>query len=304
MLIAQTKPAPAGTVRVAGTRVSFMPPPGFMPSEQFTGYGLESEGAAVMIVEMPVRLAEVLPALSDPAALSKRSMILLGKEAVSVAGLSGWLFHYRQTAGGSELLKWMLVVGDAKELVMVTASFPTESERKFSAALRRSVLSVRWHRGESVAADEGLNFRVTVAGGTLKLARRMSNTLLYTPGGVFPNKSVDDPLFVVGPSTARTEIVDLKAFSVARVSQINEVGDIGVVEPGEITVDNLKGYEIETTGRDRKSGRPLAVYQVLLFDGDVYYLMQGLAGAQHASPHLETFKQMARSFRRVTLRDK
>lgn len=305
VLVAQTKPArQEAAARVAGTRVSLTPPPGFVAAERFAGYGLESEGASVMVTEMPAPLAKVLPSLGDPAALGKQSMTLLGREAVRVGGRSAWLFHYRQTAAGSEFLKWMLVIGDERELVLVTASFPKASARKLSAALRQSVLSARWNAGESVAAEEGLSFRVTVAGGTLKLASRFGNGLVYSAGGVIPVESVDDPFFVVGPSTGGPVTADRKAFSAARVSQVKEVSNVGAAEPGEITIDGLQGYEIVTTGRDRESGRPLVVYQVTLFDDEGYYLMIGLVGARHAPAHLDTFKQMARSFRRAPLKEK
>jgi hypothetical protein len=285
-------------VRVAGTRVSLVPPPNFTPSGRFTGYESEGEGAAIVVVEMPASVAEVAPALADSGALSKRGMLLLGREDVGAGGFSGLLFHYKQIALGSELLKWMLVIGDEKELVMVTASFPKESEAKLSPLLRRSVLSVRWHRGEGVVAGEGLNYRVS-EGGVLKLAQRVGNTLLYTPGGVMPAKSVDDPLFVVGPSTVWGGTRDRKGFSESRVFQINEVTNIGVLETSAITVNGLDGYEILTTGKDRKTGEPVTVYQVMLFDGDGYYLMQGIVGVRNAPSHLDTFRQMARSFRRV-----
>jgi len=286
-------------IRVAGTRVSLVPPPDFVPSERFTGFAREGDGASIVVLEMPVPAAEATPALADSAALSKRGMVLLGKEqAVSDGGHDGLLFHYRQAAAGLQYRKWMFVAGDAKRVLMVTASFPEEAGEALSAALKRSVLSTRWHRGEGVAAAEGLSYSIS-EGGPLKLASRVSNNLLFTPGGTVPVKSVEEPYFVAGPSTFPVEIRDRKAFSASRLLRIDGVTDIGAAEPKVITVDGLEGYEIVTAGKDVKSGEPVTVYQVTLFEGSMYYLMQGIVGARNALAHVETFKRMARSFRRV-----
>lgn len=50
--------------------------------------------------------------------------------------------------------------------------------------------------------------------------------------------------------------------------------------------------------QDVASGKPLLLYQALLFDKGSYILMQGLVGAPRREEYLPEFKAMARGFQR------
>ncbi|MBI3097837.1 MAG: hypothetical protein HYY93_06260 [Planctomycetes bacterium] len=67
----------------------------------------------------------------------------------------------------------------------------------------------------------------------------------------------------------------------------------------EIAVDGLAGFEQVVDAEDTKSGDPLVLYQVVLFDGDSYFLFQGRAAREQAAEVLPEFKAMARSFKRT-----
>lgn len=290
----QQQPKP---VRVEGTKVSLVPPPGFVPSERFPGYGLEEAGASILVTELPAPFAAATAAFTDPVALGKKSMKLLARQAVTVNQRAGLLLHYQQTTAGTEFLKWLLALGDETETVLVTATFPKDAERRFSRLLRGSVLSASWDQTHSVAAEEGLNYSLGERG-TLRLAKRVGKTLLYTAGAIFPSQSLDAPVFVVSPSFGGARVGDPQAFAKARALKIDSVVGIGVIEPQPVVIDGLSGYEIVTDGKDRETAEPMAVYQVMLFESDEYYLMQGLVSARHAPQHLAAFKAMARSFKR------
>jgi len=284
-------------VRVMGTKVSLVPPPGFVPSERFPGYGLEEAGASILVTELPAPFAAATAAFTDPAALGKKSMKLLAREAVTINNRAGLLLHYQQTIAGTEFLKWLLALGDETETVLVTATFPKDVERKFSRPLRSSVLSARWDQTQSVAVEEGLSYSLGEKG-TLRLAKRVGNTLLYTADAIFPSKSLDAPVFVVSPSFGGVRVGDPKAFAEARALKIDSVINIGVIEPQAVVIDGLRGYEIVTNGKDKKTGEPMTVYQIMLFEDDAYYLMQGLVSARRAPRHLDAFREMAHSFKR------
>lgn len=296
VLARQGVPA-AQSVRVAGTRVSLVPPAGFVPSKQFTGYVLEEEGASILITEMPFALSQATASLTNPEQLKTKAMTLLSKESVTAGGVPALLLGLRQKASGAEYLKWMLLVGDDAAAVMVTATFPAEAEGWLSAPLRRSVLSARWDKAAEVADDEGLRYTVGERG-ALKLAKRIGNMLMYTGGGVFPSPSADSPLFVVGPSVAEVEAGEGKAFAERRILQTAQLTDIGGLKTEPVGVDGLKGFETVADAKDKATGEPMLLYQVILFEGPHYYLMQGLVSRKHAAEHLPSFKEMARSFRR------
>lgn len=283
--------------RVAGTRVTLTPPPGFTPSQQFPGYAKESASASIIVTEMPAPYIEALAGFSDDAGMAKRGMKVLSRQDVTIDGRRGVLLYIKQTALQTEFLKWALFVGDATESLMVVAMFPKELQEDYSLPLKESLLTARWDQTGTVPFDEGLNFSVAEKG-SLKFAKRMTNALMYSEHGAFPQKSVDAPLFIVASSLRKLDIPDIKAFSESRILSTASIKGIEIKESTAITIDGLRGHEIVANAKDDRTGEPMIVYQATLLDGEIYYVMQGLISSKNKTEHLETFRAMAKSFKR------
>lgn len=295
--IAQAAMPVSQSTAIVGTRVSLTPPAGFTPATQFPGYAQESSGASIMVTEIPGPFAELSAGFSQPAELSKKSMSLLSKQEIEVAGHRGLLAQVRQSAQGIVFLKWILIFGDQQESVMLTATFPAESARALSEKMKVSILTATWDRAKAVPLDEGLSFTISEAGG-LKLTKRMSNALLYTLSGIIPNKSIDEPLFVVAQALSKIIAIDAEEYARSRLLQTNTVADIAIETSTKLSVDGLNGYEILASGKHQESGELMTIYQTMLFDEDTYYIMQGLVSRRASKSHVSTFKEMTASFKR------
>ncbi|HET6889688.1 MAG TPA: hypothetical protein VFH31_01190 [Pyrinomonadaceae bacterium] len=293
----QTVESPKPETAIPGTRVSLVPPAGFTPAAQFSGFWQESLGSSIMVTEFPGPLSEVSSGFLNPSDLAKRGMALLNKLEVKVNNETGLLLNLKQNAFGTEYRKWLLIFGDEKESVMLAATFPKELEGDLSEKMKASILTVKWDRERKVAPTEGLNFTFTEKG-EIKLAKRIANSLLYTKSGIFPSKAVDDPLFIIGQTLSKLDIDDKEQFAKSRLSQTATITEIEIERLSQVTVDNLSGYEILAKGNDTESGNSMVVYQVVLYEDRSYYIMQGLVSAKHGQTYLPVFKEMARSFRR------
>ncbi len=282
---------------VVGTKVSLEAPEGFTRATQFPGFWHEPFGSSIMVTEFPAPLAEISSGLSDPAQFKQKGMSLLNRQAIKVDGHSGFILKVKQSAFGIEYLKWLLVFGDDKESVIVTAMFPSNFERELSETMKLSILTTTWDRKKDVSPTEGLNFTIEEKG-ELKLSRRMVNMLTFTKTGRFPSKDIDDPVFIVGQSTARIQIVNPEEFAKARIAQTATLTDLEIEQTTKVTLDQLQGYEIVATAKDKDTGQPMTVYQVILFEEQSYFLMQGLISSKNRQPNLETFREMAKTFRR------
>jgi len=285
---------------VSGTRIRLIPPADFAPATQFPGYQLESHGSSIMITEIPGPFAETTAGFSKPSELMKRNMTILDKQEVKLDGQNGLLFKVAQKAYETDFLKWLLVLGDEKETAMITATFPKQYEGELSEKMKASVLTATWDRKKDVSQTEGLNFTIQEKG-ELKQAKRVSNLLMFTKNGIFPSKDINDPLFIIGQSISKTAIPDNEKYAKTRILQISEITDIEIEQSNKIAIDNLNGYEILAKGKDAKSGQPMVVYQVMLFEEQNYFLMQGLVGSKNQQSNLEIFKEMARTFKRKKL---
>ena len=295
--VPQTRESPQQDTAIAGTRVSLAPPAGFTPSPQFPGYWQESLGSSIVVMEFPGSFLEISSGFSNPSALAKRGMALLNKQDIKLDGRSGLLLQVRQNAYGTEFLKWVLIFGDDKESVMIGATFPKELEGELSEKMKASVLTAKWDQDRKVSRTEGLDFSVSEKG-DLRLAQRLVNSLLYTKGGIFPSEDVDDPAFIVGQSLSKIGVDKKEEFAKSRILQTATITEIEIEQSNQITIDGLSGYEVVARGKDTKSGQVMLIYQIILFEDQSYYILQGIVSGKQRETHLPTFKEMAGSFKR------
>jgi hypothetical protein len=282
-------------VAVTGTKVRLIPPQGFKPAALFPGYEQAETQTSIMVTELPGPFSQISTGLSNGAELKKRGLTLLSQEQPMIAGQKALLIQIQQTAYGQEFLKWILVMGNEKDTVMVVANFPKEQAKSLSEPLKRSILTTQWDQDLSVAPDQGLNFRLREQG-DLKFARRISNAVLYSKGGVFPSPSVDDPIFVVAPSFSQQTIFNPERFAQNRALATEQLTAIQIQTTKAVMIADLNGYEILARGQDKSSGTPMTLYQVILFKEQTYYVMQGLVSVKHEAHYLLMFRAIAQSF--------
>jgi hypothetical protein len=280
-------------VRVSGTRVSVLVPPGFEPVVQAPGFRDKETGSSLVVTEIPGPFAAVRAGLTAEG-LATRGMQLLSAEEVRIASRDGVLMAASQQVGGAIFRTWMGVFGTNNATVMVVAAYPEALAGKMSALLRRAVLSAEW--GPDVVVDpfEGLLFRLR-EGKTLKIAGRMSNALMLTRGGTSGPPPPAEPMLVVATSLTEVEVGDLETFAKARLMQTAQVKEITDIEGRTVTVGGSPGYEIRAAARDLKTGAPLVVYQLVAVRGRQYYLVQGLVGAAGADEYIPEFRAVASS---------
>jgi hypothetical protein len=290
---AQEKP-----VKVPGTKVSIVPPAGLKPTERFPGFGDEATLSSIMVTEMPVPYPKISEAFTKDG-LATKGMNLLSKKEISLNGRAGILLHVGQEAQSIAFLKWMVITGDEKETVMVTATFPAELKERFSSAMEQSTLSVRWDAEEERDPLAGLNFSFK-DDPSLKFANRISNAAMLTKDGALPGKMSNDPFFIIAPSVADVEISDIRQFAERRLMQTEKVSGIVIRKQSDVTIAGLQGSEIiaEAKWTDGPDEPPTIFYQVLLLDGKSYVLMQGFAPPEEREKYLAIFSRIAQSFRK------
>ena len=289
--------SPAQETTIPGTRVSLIPPDDFILTSRFPGFWHETVGASIMVTEFPASLVESVAGFGDRSALGKRGLTLVHKQEVNVNNQKGLLLRIKQVVSGIDYLKWLLIFGNEKESVMVAASFPEELETELSERMKASILTAKWNKEIEVSLTEGLNFTVTAKGEMIP-AKRIANALLYTWNGIFPSKVVDHPFFIVGQTLSKIDISDKKEFAKKRLLQTATITDIALEYSRPVTVDKLSGYELIAKGTDKESGQSMVIYQMILYEDEGYYLMQGIVSSRGRRIHFPIFREIARSFKR------
>jgi hypothetical protein len=280
-------------VRVPGTRVSVVVPSGFEPAGLFSGFQQVDTGSSVMITEMPAPFRDVLAGMTQEG-LTSRGMALLSTTQVQIAGRNGVLISVSQEANGITYHKWLGIFGTDSATVMLVATFPEAVATELSEYLKRTVLSAGWDMGIDVGLFEGLTFRIQESV-TMKIANRMSNTLLLTKGGASGPVVPNDPVLIVGSSMCDAEIGNIEAFSKSRIMQTAEVTGINNIKGKSVTIGGAPGYEITAAAKDSDSGIELVLYQVIVVSGKSYYIVQGLVGESIADEYVPEFREVAGS---------
>jgi len=288
--------AHAAPVPVAGTRVSLDPPPGFVPAQRFPGFQNEAKGASIMVTELPGPAAQMQKGMTREL-LATRGMTLIRSQMVKVGG-DALLVQVSQSASGTDFLKWMLVAGDAKQTVMIVATFPKASAG-LSLPLKRAILSASWAGALPKALPyEGMTFRVDPTP-ALKLAGRVGNALVFTESGTMGQGDTDQAVLVMGSSFGDASLANVEAFARERAAHSTHVGPLRNVQGRVLTADGLPGYELVAEGNDVKTGHEVRMYQLVLVDKTTYYLAQGFVSADRGPAVVERFRQVTGSFRRL-----
>ena len=261
-----------------------------------------------MIVTLPAPF-EKTTAGFDEQAIKSRGWKLWSSNQSSFNGRGEMLVHFEQSANGSVYLKWLRAFGDQTKTTIVTATFLKDQEQAVSAVLRATVLSAQVDSGKSNDSSE-----TTVTTGTksetnpfgltlgesskLKLAPAIANALLYTTDGTIPIKSPSEPLFVVVPVNVLIAESERESYAEQRVSKTADFKNPLLKSNESIELAGLSGFETIADGTDAKSGTPLVLYQVVLFEDNRCLVLQGMVGAELADEYLPEFQKLSRGLQR------
>jgi hypothetical protein len=279
-------------IKVPGTKCSLIPPSGFVTATSFSGLQNEEKGASIMINELPASYQSLVDGFTAEA-LQSRGMTLNSKQTIDFNGSKATLINLTQSANGTTYIKQMLIFGDTKGTVLVNGIYPEES-KEIEAQVNDALFSTVYNNSQNDNPLEAASFSIDVQDTDFKLIRYISGSLLYSTDGKIPTKK---PTLIVGNSIAKIANQNQKKYSEERLKKLPG-GELNVIkEIKEISLDNLKGYEIIATG-ETKDGKSELVYQVMLFNekGD-YYIIVGQA-KEELQKNLTAFKKITQTFKR------
>jgi hypothetical protein len=298
-LTGETSGNQEGHARVTGTKVSLTPPANFVPAAQFPGFMDEENGATIMVTEWPLPYTELSDAFTGDK-MATKGMLLLEKKDVSFGDKKGILLHVKQDLNSEVFLKWIGFTGNESESVMITATFPEEVKSGLDSSLEKSVLSARWDAALKFDISEGLDFTLK-DDPALKQASKVGKSLLFTRDGTIPKSTITsrDPFLIFGPSLAKISSADRRTFAERRLVATVEIAEIKITKASEVNIGGLPGIEIVAAGRwDKEPVGEAVIYQVLLFESDSYYLLQGFATPKDREKYLPVFSRIAQSFQK------
>lgn len=284
---------PGNQVKIAGTKCSIIPPEGFVTATSFSGLQDPETGAAILINELPAPYQTLIDGFT-PEALKAKGMTFISKETIELNNSKATLFKITQCANGVLYEKLFLLFGDATHTVFVNGMYG-ETVKFVETKIKEALLSTTYNPQQDDNPLDAATFTINTDETEFKLVKYMSGSLLYSTDGKLPTTK---PVLTVGNSLSKIPAQNQKRYAEERIKQFPD-GEFTIIkEMHEITIDNLKGYEIIANGKDKKSNKPTLAYQVILFtEEEDYFLIFGEAN-ENFEDNLAAYKKIARTFKR------
>lgn len=282
---------------VPGTSVAIVVPSGYEVSKSVTGFESSDRRSSIQVFELPISYASLNAAQSD-SSFGVRGEEVLSSDEVTVAGIRGRMIQTRNRSGEVLVDAWVLLLGSSERSIKIIASYPSALASTHEKSLRQALLSLRWDPNEAIDIHAGRHYTVRETE-HLKIVSHANNTYLFTEGGTTGVLQPEDPILIVAESRGQPKIEDLEVFAIERLKQTKALRDIENITGGLVTIGGFPAYELMADARDQRSEIPAKVYQVLIYDGEKFYMIQGLVSELRSDGFLPEFREIAYSFEKV-----
>jgi hypothetical protein len=280
-------------VKVTGTKCSMIPPKSFVVSSNFSGFQNNEKGASIMINEIPAPYQQLIEGFNE-SALKTKGMTLTSKQIIDFNSSKATLLTVSQPANGIIYLKQILIFGDLKTTILINGIYPEQSN-DLELEIKDALLSTIYSESQIENPLDAAKFTIETKETEFKVVKYLAGMLLYSTDGKVPTEK---PTLTVGNSISKIPIVtDKEAFAINRLKKLPKGENSIVKSGGEITIDNLNGYEITAEGKSQND-MPELIYQVILFDDNGYYYLILGHSTQDFQQYSEIFKKIAKTFRR------
>ncbi|MGD1946943.1 MAG: hypothetical protein ACFB0A_11945 [Croceivirga sp.] len=285
-------------IAIAGTKISMVPPQAFTVAANFAGFQQDESGASIMVLDLPGPFSEVSKAFTEEG-LKSQGMTFVASESLDFQGLDGMLLTVQQEAYGQLFQKHILAFGNDKETVLINGTFPSD-KIELHEPVRDALLTTFYDSTKEIDPFGTVDFEISSDGGGLIFAKSMASSLIFNKDGKLPSQSEDQANFIVGKAFSETLVTDKKQFASARLGQLPIEID-SIIATTSVEIDGLPGIEIIADGRNPQNNNEEKVYQVMLFEETLYYIMLGSCEGNFGE-NIKMFQNMAKTFKRKPLK--
>jgi hypothetical protein len=301
-LYAATVDAPAEPRQAPNSRIALDVGEAFSPSDRFTGFVDEKSGASFVIVEMPASAYDEVKQIAErPDAMAAQGL----REPVKseLPGRKGEYVYFsgKQTTGGAEFGKFVLILRENGVTAMITANIPeaaltaaTFTKAQIEATLANAAVKDEASKGPEL-------FRLGYLGPFKEAFGLMGTSKGYSISGLPPsqgdNRIVREATLIVAPSTDARMVVDPKAAAQRSFQSFGGLKEGKITSEKEVTIAGLKGYQIVGDAMDPATTSKIGIFLLMLAgDPGGYYAIVGTSPGADIPKMLPEFEKVAASF--------
>jgi hypothetical protein len=279
---------------IKGTKISLIPPDGFTDAQNFLGLQQAEMRSSILVLDIPGPYTEVSKGITKKN-LQSKGVEMQSIENLTINSLPAIFVTGTQKASGTQYTKYILVFGTESETIMINGVHPDDL-KLVGEQIRNAMRSVYYEADKKLNPFAALDYTIDVSQTKLKFGKSMSNSLIFTVDGQVPTASSDKTNLIVVKSFSQINSDDKKLFCINRLKQ-TPIDIYSIVYTKEITIDGMSGYEIYAKGSNDDTNETENIYQVILFNDKLYYMLFGTTNDQ-TDQSIEEIKKAIMTFRR------
>lgn len=142
----------------------------------------------------------------------------------------------------------------------------------------------------------GLEFRLQPSA-SLPIRTRIGDTLIFSAQPFSPARglSAGEPYAVIGPAAPMAKTIDLSVYAEQRISRIPALGGVTDLSGRPLKLDGRPAFELTARARDKTTGKRQRIYQLVVLDGNLPYVVLAVAGDARYPAVADAFQALARS---------
>lgn len=288
----------AQRVEVPGTLVSMVPPKSFVLSENFTGFKSKKyRNSTISVSKYPGSFQSMLNVFAEPV-LESRGLVLRTRESMPVGITTGEFFRLLQISTNQPMHKWILIFGDHRESITVTAAFPDPVARDLGPLLEQSLSTVLWDRFGEPSMEAALPYRFDTRP-HFQYVKRIGNLVLYTADGQLPVPQQFQSLLTVTVADYPPFIEEQFEFARAQLelqTHFPKLEKFAIASTRGISVDEYPAAEITALATDMDRGEQIAVWYVLIYAKDKMFHLKGTCERTVQSRCIDKFRSLLTHF--------
>lgn len=274
-------------VNIKGTRLSIIPPKGFVAAENFIGLK-KDETSGIQIMDLVGGNFDTNTATYTKATFEKKGITVLEFEELKVDGFKAKFSHLKVTDGSESV---QLVFGDSTFSVMVIGLFPTSSREELFSEIKKAFLKIKYDKNLIIDPFASSAFKVEKNESKFKYAKASANMFMFSENGIDKKSYDDEPMVMITSLPFDESMTKEKLFE----DLVNGLIEQGFVkkETKNLSKKNINGYDtIEVECYFEHKSVPKLAFMTILIKNNKAIIFYGMAQTNFQE-NINEFKKLS-----------
>jgi hypothetical protein len=278
-----------------GSRMGFVPPPGFEISKRFPGFENSETRSSMVVAMLPQQAYAELEASMTTEALKKQGITEEKRQTLTLANGKALLVSGSEQENGQKFHKWMFLGQLPEGAALVAVLVPESALKTYSDDVIRASLATLAVRA-SVPLEEQIAlipFKLTDLSGLRPIRVLSGAGVVLTDGERDSPTPGDQPIFIAmigqgGPEQA----TDRANFARNLFTGLGDFKDVRIISGDMLRLGggNLATHELQAEAKEAFTDTPMKIVQWVRFGSGIFIRMVGMARADQWSAAFPRFR--------------